>query len=99
MVKDSWSVDKENAEEKRRKAIRAERVRQFNILRRSPAFTTVSILSVFDQITKEATDLVTMKNGDTYKAKRKEVEKIISTAITQKVDEILGLRVTILFRF
>ena len=97
MVKDSWSVDKENAEEKRRKAIRAERVRQFNILRRSPAFTTVSILSVFDQITKEATDLVTMKNGDTYKAKRKEVEKIISTAITQKVDELLGLRVTVLF--
>ena len=97
MVKDSWSVDKENAEEKRRKAIRAERVRQFNILRRSPAFTTVSIFSVFDQITKEATDLVTMKNGDTYKAKRKEVEKIISTAITQKVDELLGLRVTVLF--
>ena len=97
MVKDSWSVDKENAEEKRRKAIRAERVRQFNILRRSPAFTIVSIFSVFDQITKEATDLVTMKNGDTYKAKRKEVEKIISTAITQKVDELLGLRVTVLF--
>ena len=97
MVKDSWSVDKENAEEKRRKAIRAERVRQFNILRRSPPFTTVSIFSVFDQITKEATDLVTMKNGDTYKAKRKEVEKIISTAITQKVDELLGLRVTVLF--
>ena len=99
MVKESWSIDKENAEEKWRRGIRAERVRHFNILRRSPAFTTVSIFSEFDLITKEAVDLVTMQNGDQYKAKRKEVERVISTAITHRVDIILGLRVTFLFLF
>ena len=99
MVKESWSIDKENAEEKWKRGIRAERVRQFNILRRSPAFTTVSNFSEFDLITKEAVDLVTMQNGDQYKAKRKEVERVISTAITHQVDIILGLRVIILFLF
>ena len=37
-----------------------------------------------------------MANGDTYKGKRGDLERMVSTALMQKVDNLLGLRVTIL---
>jgi hypothetical protein len=99
MVKESWSNDKAKREENRKKEIRNQRIKLFHELKKTPAFTTVSILSVFDPITKEATDLATMANGDTYKGKRKDLERMVSTALMQKVDNILGLRVIVFFNF
>jgi len=94
MVKESWSIDKQKAEKAKREQIKAERIRHFNIIKNSPAFTVVRILSLFDIITRAPKDIVTMQNGDTYKGPRADVEKLISLNITQKVDEILGLKVT-----
>ena len=97
MVKETWSDDKAKREANRRKEIRLQRIRLFNELKKTPAFQTASILSVFDPITKEPTDLATMANGDTYKGKRKDMERMVSTALMQEVDKLLGLRVTLLF--
>jgi hypothetical protein len=97
MVKQSWSTDKAKANKIKKEQIKTERLRQFGLLKNTPAFTAVTIVSVFNPVTREPKDTITMQNGDTYTGPRKDVEKLISLIITEKVDELLGFRVKVSF--
>ena len=97
MVEVTWSVDRQKAQKAKKAEIQAERLRQFEILKKLPEFTVERIVSNFHPITREPYDHVTMQSGDLYEGPRKDVEELIGWDITQKVDQVLGLRVTFLF--
>jgi hypothetical protein len=90
MVKQSWSTDKEKFAKQKAEELRLERIRQFNIIRITPAYTVEKVTSIFDGATGEPLDSLTMKNGDTYSGLRNDLQEYISKKIMEKVDEILG---------
>jgi hypothetical protein len=91
MVKITWSQDKIEAEYNKQEQIRAERLRQYEILRKTPPFTVHRVSTVFNLDTREPSDIVTMVNGDVYEGLRKDVSDFIMRKIMAQVDHSLGL--------
>ena len=96
MVKESWSDDKKRQEIEKANQITTERIRQFNVLRKTPPFTVVRVVSVFQVNEGAPFDTVTMQNGDVYKGLRNNVEKEIVHLIRERVDRLLGLVISFL---
>lgn len=92
MVRESWSVEKKACEEKKFREIQAERVRQYNRLKNTSKFTVHAVTTTFDRLTDEPYDYLTMRNGDTYEGKRKELADYIISQILKEVDQLLGLQ-------
>jgi|APCry1669190646_1035306.scaffolds.fasta_scaffold82375_1 hypothetical protein len=89
MVKENWSIEKEENEKKKKAEIRAARVTQYNILRTTPKFTVRSVTTTF--VNETPYDVVTMENDDVYRGTRTLVQDVLLQMIYKDVDSILGI--------